>query len=151
MANKAYQFPQGEPNPFAESTPQAAPESSENPFAVSSEPVRSVDGGPGAWQQTLQQRSGTVLAFAIVGLIGAAFALALAFCVLPLGIFSLMASIPALVMARQDLAAIRAGAMEGSQRNAVTVAYTFAIIGIVLGVLSLAICVGLFVYGFMLQ
>jgi hypothetical protein len=145
MANKAYQFPQGEPNPFAEPTPQNAPDGSANPFAVSGEPVRSVDPGPGAYQQTLPQRSGTVLVFAIVGLVGAVLALPLAFCLVPLGVFSMMASIPALLMARQDLAAMRAGAMEGSQKGALSAAHIFAIVGIVLGLLSLAICVGLYV------
>jgi hypothetical protein len=140
MANKAYQFPQGEPNPFAETTPQNAPDGGANPFAVGNEPVRSVDPGPGAYQQTLQQRSGTILAFAVVGLVGAVIALPLGYWYVPAGVFSLATSVPALLMARHDLEAMRLGAMDARQRKSVQTANIFAIIGVVIGVISLLIC-----------
>jgi hypothetical protein len=144
MANKAYQFPQGEPNPFSDKAAGAAPGQGENPFAVSHEPVRSVDPGPGAYQQTLQQRSGMLLTFSILGLIGSLAALACSFFFLPIGIFSLLESIPALLMSRHDLLAMRAGAMEPSQKNSVTLAWVFALVGTILGVISLGICAALF-------
>jgi hypothetical protein len=150
MANKAYQFPQGQPNPFAEPGAPKTPAGSENPFAVSQEPVRSVNPGPDAYQQTLVPRGGLLLFLSLAGLIGSFIALAVAFCMLPLGVFSLMASVPALLMGRQDLLAMRHGAMEKSQHSLVMLSWVFAIIGSALGAISLAICITLFVIALIL-
>lgn len=143
--SKAYQFPQDEPNPFAEVNP-AQPAVDANPYATGAVPAMTSAAGADAFQETLPPRSGMVLGLSLTSLLGSVLALVAAFFCLPLGVFVLMLSAPTVAMAQHDLRAMKGGAMNSRDRGTVKVALVMAIIASVISTVSLAIPVGLLIW-----
>lgn len=139
--NKAYQFPQDEPNPFAEANAPASGADA-NPYAAGSEASRATPPSD-AYQATLPSRAGKLLALGIGSLVAALISAVTAFWCLPLGIFVLMFSVPAVSMASHDLKAMKMGAMADSDRGLVIGALATAIVASVICALSLLVPIGM--------
>lgn len=134
--SKAYQFPQDQPNPFAE--PSApAPTGGDNPYLASSADAYQAAPTAPAYQQTLRPRSGALTLWSFVALLLSVLAVAMAYYLLPLGLLSLMVGIPTWVTARNDLKAMQAGAMDNAARGQLQAAHRLAITSNVISGLSL--------------
>jgi hypothetical protein len=137
----------GGPNPFADDVAPPIP-FSENPLAgpISGEvqPFKPVD-----YEQTQSDRSARVL---LLGVVGASFigvSLMIAIIVMlntavwaeelvycwPANLMGLALCIPACIMAKNDLQAMRAGVMEGSGLRRIRIAYWCGSLGTLIGIL----------------
>jgi hypothetical protein len=144
--SKAYQFPHDEPNPFAESAASPAETGGgDNPYATQAIPAQSVAAGPDTFHATLAPRDGRLILLSVMGLGMALAAVPLVMCYLPLALLSLPLSLCAWGMARHDLRAMAHGAMRDEARGRVRFAQGVALIGSVLGLLTLAAVVLLLV------
>ena len=128
-------------NPFADSAAPSMPTES-NPYAASSEPAAAVV-QPGQYSAIVPHRGGTVFWFGLTGLLASTFGSLCLLCWLPLPIFALSLTIPAWIMGRHDLRAMKVGAMDGNGRGQTRAGYVMGIIGsLVAGTLCLLIVGG---------
>jgi len=123
--SKAYQFPQDEPNPFADTGEAVPGNDAGNPYTASLAQRQPASPEAG-YEQTLPQRGGLLVLFSSITLTAALLTVPLANYCLPLGLPLLAISIPALLMAHRDLKAMRAGAMDPSGNGSTRVAWYLA-------------------------
>jgi hypothetical protein len=142
--SKAYQFPEDpeQSNPFAEPA-EAELVASDNPYSTSAAPATSSAPVVGNYHTTMQSRGGLLLGMGLFSLIGSLGGLPLGFYCFPIGVLVIALSLPTWLMAREDLRAMNAGAMETSGRGTTKVAWVLALISTLLalagGVLSLVV------------
>jgi hypothetical protein len=141
--SKAYQFPDDpqRPNPFAD--PAALPaDSSDNPYLASIAAQETHEAASGQYK-ALSHRGVQLMTFAGLGLIVFLASLPFAYFCSPLG--ALMAvlnfglTIPAWIMGRQDLKAIRAGAVDPAGKGLTKTACQLGFIGSIGNLLSFAL------------
>ena len=143
----SYQFPKhpGQPrpnpfagadgnNPFADSSSPPAPADA-NPYAASGAPAMLATSAvpPQEFETTLAHRGGTVFWFGLIGLLGSTAGIPCLYFMLPVPIFSLSLSIPAWLMGRNDLRAMKSGAMDSSGRRQTRAGYVMGLIGTFFG------------------
>jgi hypothetical protein len=142
--SKAYQFPQDQPNPFAE--PSApAPTGGDNPYLASSADAYQAAPAAPAYQQTLRPRAGALTLWSFVALLLSVLAVAMAYYLLPLGLLALIVGIPTWLTTRSDLKAMQVGAMESAARGQLKAAHRLAIASNIISVLSLGAVAALIV------
>ena len=135
-------------NPFADSasSPASAAESADaNPYAASGSSVESV-AQPQAFETILSHRGGTVFWLGLIGLLGATVGWLCLLVWMPVPLFALCLSIPAWLMGRNDLRAMKAGAMDNSGWRQTRAGYVMGMIGsLIAGVVS-ALLIGFVIY-----
>jgi len=151
-------------NPYSDGTTEPAVPIAENAFAV---PADSTERPytPGDYEQVTVPNAEGALRLAIIGLIPAAVGvigvgIAIAgsfgwttplFYALPLQFTALALALPACIIARRDLRAIKAKAMDDSGRGKSRVALCLGACGIVLGAAPVLLYFGLMIFYFLNQ
>lgn len=138
--SKAYQFPEDpqQPNPFAD--PAEAPrEASDNPYAAAALPAGSAAPVLGDYQATLAHRGGVLLGLSSLAVIAALACLPFSYFCLPIGVLLLALSLPVWSMAREDLRAMQAGAMDPGGMSTTRIAWWLSLLATLLALLSGAI------------
>jgi hypothetical protein len=133
--SKAYQFPHDpkRPNPFADSGAPTVP-AGDQPYAAPAGPQEDVDASE--FYQAVPHRGVMLLLLGIFGLVGVFLSGWAGFYCLPLGLVNLGLTIPAWIMGRGDLKAIRRGAMDASGRGMTQAAWILGFIGTGLSILA---------------
>jgi len=147
-------------NPYSDGSNESDEAIAENVFATPADGSGERAFSPGDYEAILVPNSRRALRLAIVGIVPAGLGMIGAgvgiiavgawltplFVVLPLQFIGMGAAVPAFIIARRDLRAIKAGAMINEGKSKLRLAYWLAACGTLLGALPIGLYFGLLIY-----